>query len=354
MTLSVVTLDEDPAAQVQWDSYVESHPAATPYHLRAWQRIFGDGLGYRSSLLLARDSSGAPHGALPLYVVPSPWKRRLVAVPFRDRGGPLWDDDAAFDALLGRSKELARECGADAIVLKTHQPLPGSSGRHGLARIDHWIHSVLDLGGIDDALLWKRIGGKTRNMIRQAESHGVELRRATMDANAAQRWHLLHLCTQKRLGVPPFPRRFFAQMLEALTATGGIELLEAVRAGEPCAATLLLLHRDTCIYGYSASTGAGQRMRANDLVLHGAIRLALKRGMRRFDLGSDSPLQQSLLLFKRKWGATQSTIPLYATGGAGGVSDSSAGRYAFARMILRRLPLGVLDALGNRVTRYFG
>src|SRR5207244_1716415 len=117
-------------------------------------------------------------------------------------------------------------------------------------------------------------GAKRRNMVRQAEHHDVEVRRATGEADAVERWYALHLQTQKRLGVPPFPRRFFAAMLQALGPR--VELLEAHARSEPRAAMLLFLDRETCMYAYSASNEQGQRVRANDLLMHSALGLALE------------------------------------------------------------------------------
>lgn len=348
--MNVALLEPGTAADAEWDAYVAGRPDSSIYHLSAWRRIFGDGLGYKSFLLLARDGSGQPRAALPLYRVSTPWRKRLVAVPFRDRGGPLWDDEGALAALLERVRELARQENA-ILVLKSIKPLPASAEGRGLNRTDHWIHSTLDLQGLDRDRLWQRVGTKRRNMVRQAEQQGVEVRRGTAEAGAAERWHALHLRTQKRLGVPPFPERFFSVMFDTLGAR--LELLEARANGASCAATLLFLHGTTCIYAYSASTEAGQRLRASDLLMHRALELALERGMHSFDFGSDSPLQENLLFFKRSWGASQAPIPLYASGPAG-IRDSSDARYGLARAVLHRLPVGVLAAFGARVTRYFG
>lgn len=355
MTVTVHLVDSDPRAQAGWDAYVDGHPEATPYHRRAWCTIFGEGLGYRSFLLLARNASGTPQGVLPLYLVDSPWRRRFVAVPFRDRGGPLWDSDEALECLIFHAKDLAREHRARSVVLKSLRPFPEATAQHqGLTRANYWIRSVMALGDLDEATLWKRVGAKNRNMIRQGRQHGLECRVSTGAPDAASRWHSLHLATQRRLGIPPFPRRFFESMLRELGPSGGVELLEVTRQEDLCAATLLLVHGDTCIYGYSASTEEGQRTRANDLMLFEAIKLALGKGLKHFDLGSDSPRQESLLFFKSKWGAIQAPIPIYTTGEDVAMSDSSQGRYALARTVLRRLPPALLDAVGRHLTRHLG
>lgn len=343
---------EDGPGLAEWDAYVRAHPASTVYHLSAWRRIFGDGFGYRGWLLSARATDGTIRGALPLYLVRGLAGRRLVAVPFRDRGGPLFDDAAVLDALLAHAHVLAREHRA-ALVLKSLMPLPEVEGLKPFVRVDHWTNSRMMVSGFDRKALWERVGGKNRNMVRQAEQVGLQAVMATAEDDCAARWHGLHRETQHRLGIPAFPLAFFSAMLDALRPTGSIELLEVRKDGLPIAATLLLVHGDTCVYGYSASSPQGQRARANDLMLFEALAHAAQRGLAWFDFGSDSPAQESLLFFKRKWGAEQRRIPMYASGDAA-VSDSSDARYALARGVFRALPEPITSWIGARVVKRFG
>lgn len=336
----------------EWDRYACSREQSTVYHLSAWRRIFGEALGYRSWLLVAKDATGAMRGMLPIYLVPGVFARRLVAVPFRDRGGPVFDTPQALAALLARANELARSNRA-TLVLKSLEPFPETAATAGLLRYDHWVRSRMSLEALTRDSLWERIGGKNRNMVRQAQEHGLTVSCTTSQAGAAERWYPLHLQTQHRLGVPPFPARFFALMLEALAPSAGIELVEVGDGTRPCAATLLLLHGDTCIYGYSASSPEGRRLRANDLLLFESLALAVERKFAWFDFGSDSPSQESLLFFKRKWGAEQRRIPVYASAKIT-VQDSSDPRYALARGVFRAMPAAVFSWIGSGLVRRFG
>lgn len=336
----------------EWDRYARNRAQATVYHLSRWGRIFGEALGYRSWLLMAKNPAGAVCGMLPLYLVPGLFARRLVAVPFRDRGGPVFDTPVALASLLEYAAALARRERA-GLLLKSLEPLPDAAAAVGLSRHDHWVRSRMPIDGLTRDALWERVGGKNRNMVRQAQQHGLTAACTTRQPGAADRWYGLHVQTQHRLGVPPFPARFFALMLDGLAPSAGIELLEVRNGAEPCAATLLLFHRDTCIYGYSASSAEGQRLRANDLMLYEALALAVERKLAVFDFGSDSPSQESLLFFKRKWGAEQRPIPVYASGGMS-VSDSSDSRYALARGVFRAMPAALSSWIGSRVVRHFG
>jgi CelD/BcsL family acetyltransferase involved in cellulose biosynthesis len=337
-------------------AYIDSRPDTTVYHLPQWRTIFRDGLGYRSISLLTSAADGTTIGCLTLYLVPGLLARRLVAVPFRDRGGPLWSSPEALDQLLARATSAARQEGAGVMTLKSLSEFPGQiAAQHGFLKHDHWIRSVVDLTKFNAAGYFTAIGPKTRNMIRQSERAGLELEIPAAPVENLADWHALHLATQQELGVPPFPFRFFAAMFRELAPTGHLYLFLVRRESKVLAASIVFRHGETAIYGYSASLPEGRQYRPNDFLLFNMINWSRAQNLRRFDMGSDSPSQESLLFFKRKWLAEQEPIPTYVRGaGPAALNDSSESKYARARALVRRLPRPVFGFLGRFVTPYFG
>ena len=344
------------AGAAEWDTYVLAHPDSTVYHRYAWRSIFGESFGYRSFYLMARDERGAVSGVLPLFLVRSPFSKRLVAVPFRDRGGLLWSGDEAFTALAAEARKIAVETGAAFSEFKSIVSYP-TALRDGAGMQEHvyWVRSSVDLKPLDRELLWKKLGAKTRNMIRQAEEASLELRDLTFAEHGPALWYSLYLDTQKRMGLPPFPLAFFRRMLTGLRDESAAKLFAVMRGDEPLAATIVLLHRRVGIYGYSASAKAGQAHRPNDFMLYGVMTRLLDEQFEEFDLGSDAPAQESLLFFKRKWLATQSPIPTYISGAPDfAASDSSHPRYRLVRRVFQHIPRPLLRAIGTATTRFFG
>ena len=338
-----------------WEAYVAGHREASVYHVLAWRDIVRAGFGYQSWYLLARNSgNGLTCGALPLFLVRTPFSRRLVAVPFRDRGGVLWDTPEAFSALVRHTREIACVAGASVICLKSVAPYPEKEAKAlGLTESRYWVRSVANIDNVSVEDLWRKIGAKNRNMVRQAQKRGLECEHLQPTADNLSDWHRLHVVTQQRLGIPPFPLRFFTAMADCLQRSDGFALL-GVRGGKALhSATILLLHRETAIYAYSASDHLGQDWRANDLMLFQTMRFLIERRIRTFDMGSDSPLQDSLLFFKRKWLAQQAAIPHYNFGAMTRM-DSSDAHYRFARRVLSLMPRPVLTRLGTAISRYFG
>ena len=59
-----------PSANREWDAYVEAHPDANCYHLRAWKTAAESAYGIEAPFLVARESGGGPvRGVLPLFVI---------------------------------------------------------------------------------------------------------------------------------------------------------------------------------------------------------------------------------------------------------------------------------------------
>jgi hypothetical protein len=357
--IRIELIGSDAGLCAAWTSYVGCCPSATIYHDLAWRDIFAEGLGYRAFCLLAlAEDDRRVVGALPLFEVPSLLGRpRLVAVPFRDRGGPLYDTVEALDSLLTTANRQVEETRAAGLVVKLLSPLPKASvARANLLEKWHWVHSVANLRGVDESELWRRLGDKTRNMIRQAERAGLVFQDDTDDPDAARIWYRLHLKTQRNLGLPPFPQRFFALMIERLRASGKVRVFAARRPDStPVAATIVLLEDSRAIYAYGAADPMERRARPTDYLLHKVLCWLIDHAIAELDMGSDAPEQESLLFFKRKFLAQQATIPVYFSQGvAMETSDSSAPRYRLARRFVQCIPEALLAPLLSPAIRYFG
>lgn len=356
--LRVRALDGTKADEALWQAYIARASAATIYHDIAWRQIFGSSFGYKSHYLVAEDAAKRIHGVLPLFLVPALFGRpKLVSVPFRDRGGPLFDDAAALAALIGQAARLKAEIGAACVELKSLAPYPilefdGLDVR----RVDYWVHSEATLTDLSDERLLKIVGDKTRNMIRQAERAG--LRVVEKQAEAIGEWYRLHQLSQRGLGLPPFPRPFFDMIFARLGDRKRARLFLVLGSDDVAIAGCIVFEdRKSAIYAYSASAPADRRVRPNDFMLFQVLRSMLREEFDRFDFGSDSPDQSGLLFFKRKWLAQQRVIPRYYIAGddqAPHMTDSSASRYDLPRRITRQLPLPLAQAILAPLVRYFG
>lgn len=334
----------------EWDAFVKSHADGSIYHLSDWARVLKRAFGYEARGVALRDPAGRIAAIAPLFEVRGLASRRLVGVPFRDRGGILAATPESERAALRAARERATELGASSLVLKSCAPVDEEVAKaEGFSVSRYWIHSVMAL---QRGELWRRVGKKNRNMVRQAEKHGLACEWRS-GPEQAETWHRLHRDTQSRLGVPVFPRALFEAILDE--GRDWARLLLILGPKGPVAGGIFFAFADRYIYGYSASTLSGQEMRANDLMLFEALREAERSGAHSFDFGSDSPKQTSLLAFKEKWGAVQSpTTVLSVPASSEERSDSSSALYSAARAVGRVLPSPLWAALTSPLVRKLG
>ena len=104
------------------------------------------------------------------------------------------------------------------------------------------------------------------------------------------------------------------------------------------------------ISGYMGYDNASSEIRPNDLLFWEAMRWASDNGYRTYYFGADSPLQDGLLSYKKKWGGESFPIPYYRFP-PGQLSeetrDSSAARYDLYRRMISWMPTPVLRLAGS-------
>src|SRR5438876_9540174 len=111
----VMSNEVDPS---EWDTFVDSRPEATGYHLSAWRTVFERAFGHRTEYLAAR-RAGKIVGVLPLVEFRS-WLfgRFMVSLPFVNYGGVLVADDEIARALFDRAGAIAGEHGLAHVELR--------------------------------------------------------------------------------------------------------------------------------------------------------------------------------------------------------------------------------------------
>jgi hypothetical protein len=131
-----------------------------------------------------------------------------------------------------------------------------------------------------------------RNQIRQALRSGltVECVRAAEPAartDAYARFQPLHEESWRRTGLLPKPPSYWPRMSEAVTASGGEDLVVLVldSGGKPLAGVLCHVYQSRAIYWSGCSSASGLSSRANPLCLHGAIAACRRQGVNVFELG---------------------------------------------------------------------
>lgn len=343
-----------PAEEPAWEAFVESHPDATVYHTLAWKRVTEEGLGHRSKYLRALDHTGNVVGVLPLFEVRALDGRSLVSVPLRDKGGPLVRHPDVAQKLAVASVDLACRTRVKRVAIKF--PPAGQESAFaaaGFSEEKHWVTTVVPVAMGEDKLWNDVFRSPTRRAVNKARNSGLAPRWSTDEADLARFYHVF-LMTRRKLGVPAYPMAFFQAIWLHLLPAGRARLLLVEREGSTQGALLVFPYKREVVSAYMGSNPESKDARVNDLLFWEAIRWSAEAGFASFYFGADSPLQEGLLAYKRKWGGEQFTIPNYFYSPNGAIhqsADSSSPQYAMTRKAISLLPLPLFRAFSSWATR---
>lgn len=287
------------AGVAAWDAYCRRHPKATPYHLWTWGRAMEDALGHEPYYIYKEAAHGIT-GVLPLSLRRSRlFGTNLVSVPGANVAGPIADDPDTLLRLIEGAKVLAREQNVDYLEVRD---VPPESPIGGALVLDpgRYVTVVIDLSAGESAV-WSRLSRGIRRRVRRAQDAGLV---ADLHGDLDS-FHAVYAATVKRLGSPPFSKRFFAELVSGF----GDELqIGVVRQGATIAAVDLMIAFSGTMYSVFAGSRADLwDLYPNQLLLWSELQEASARGFRSFDLGR-SLTGSGSLEFKLSWGGR--VVPL--------------------------------------------
>ena len=316
------SLDENELAALS-ARLVAGWPGASPYHYLEYARVIDEHFQYPNLSLAAFDQYQRPVGWLPQ------WRHGCLieSVPWRDRGGPLFDDPEVLNLLLNETKALATEHGCRGLNWKDFSA-------PGLTAYEAGLSMTADLTVGPPEVLWRRVEGK--NIIRQAEKNGLIFRRSASPAEDLPAFYEMFEETRRRLGVPAYSPAFFQTLFRCL-ADRQAALFFAVRGEARLAGLICLMTPEKMIYAFGASNEEGRTQRANNFVLWQAQLQAKNWGLGTFDFGTDSLLQTGLLKFKEKLGGCPRKV-FNAHWGRVKEMDHNRPLYAPVKMVMSHLP----------------
>jgi FemAB-related protein (PEP-CTERM system-associated) len=343
-----------PGETAAWEAYVEAHPKGTIYHSLDWKAVTEEGLGHKAYYLRGLNDAGNFVGVLPLFLVTGIYGRRLVSMPMRDRGGLLYSEATAGSALLRRARELTCELSCKYFELRSSDDIdPELAREHGLRIEHHWVTTRMDLTPGPEKL-WKVLDRNAeRWAIRNARRKGVLIEEDPSE-RGIETFYELFARTRTSLGIPPFPKQLFRSIQRHLISRGKANLLLARKDDTFIGGLISVFSRDSFIPAYAAPQREFRKLSPSDCVLWHAIEWASRNGFRIFDFGADSPRQEGLLNYKKKWGGVQHRMSYayYLNGIAAPPDlDSSSPAYNLMRGIWKALPVPVSKRLGDWTTR---
>lgn len=337
--------ERDAAGRIE--TFVAAHPDATPFHRPAWLTAVARGSGNKA-LVLGLEQGPDLTAVLPLLEVHSPlFGRVLVSSGFGVAGGILATGRGQADALLAFAEDQALRRSCPTIELRGG-PLPQDrAGWH--VRHDSHCGYVAGLAADDEAqLLW--VPRKQRAEVRKglAADLTVSVGSAQADRDAH---YAVYAESVRNLGTPVFPKRLFAEVLDAFGADA--DILTVSHQGQPVASVLSLYHRGAVMPYWGGGTFAARKLRANDRMYFELMLHARRRGCTRFDFGR-SKVNSGAGEFKKNWGFEAEPLGYASWTAPGAVprdADPTSSRHAARIELWKKLPLPIANLIGPWIAR---
>lgn len=349
--LQIALLTKD--YEEKYSEYVAKSPEATIYHTLAWRDI-SCAVFNHTALFLVASERGVIRGVFPLFLVKGVLGRRLVSVPLRDKGGPLYDTPQILAQLLDAAEQLMRRERCAYLEIKTWHGLDFEHYDH--TRILHKPHMVNSILPLDKnpEVLWKGLDKRSaRKPIQKSQKEGVRCNWAT-SLEDMKKFYELFVLTRKKLGVPPYGFNLFHAIWERLIQKGSAGLVLAHYRDMAVSGLVVFFSHNIVWGGYAASNKKYLHLRVNDLLIWTVIQDACERGYAYFDFGGDSPHNQGLIAFKRNFGAATEVLPYYYMFNGASQSpdmDPDSPKYRFMRKVFALLPVGITRRIGPIITR---
>ena len=344
-TINDAPIVRDPLLDAAWDQTLTQYQDATVFHTTAWIRVLLDTYGYRTQSVTFEEGTTDEWTILLSEVNSSITGRRLVSLPFSDFCPPLTRDGtrltidrirAAVGSWLTRGyryvelRDAEKECLGEPPTFLVHD---------------------LDLTKGDECL-WSGIASSTRRNVRKANREGLAVR-FDLGSTAMEAFYRLHCQTRKKHGVPPQAWRFFDGIQRHLIAPGNGFIASAVLRDTVLAANVYLTVGQSAVYKFGASDQRYLGYRPNDLLMWESIRRLTSAGCHSLSFGRTSMHQAGLIRFKRAFGASERpmTYTRYTRRETSRVPGDEPG---VSRIVLSRMPVGVLRFLGRLLYRHVG
>jgi FemAB-related protein (PEP-CTERM system-associated) len=339
----VLSLALDDQRSADWDQFVKNSPDASFFHLAGWQQVLAD-LGHQGYFLYATLHQQIV-GVLPLARVKSRlFGDALVSTPFCVYGGALGSAEVKRH-LEQHAITLATELAVDYLELRYRQPQHNQL----TTRIQH-VTFQWPLAEDDTAIL-ASIKKKQRAVIRQSLTQRLSY---TLDTSLTDFYHT-YSESVRNLGTPVFSKAFFQSILKVFAAN--TEILTVRSDNKTVSSVLSFYFNNQVLPYYGGGISEARELKSNDymyyqLMCHASSNKACKS----FDFGR-SKLDSGAYNYKKHWGMQPEELhyqyQLITAKALPNLSPNNP-KYQLFIKLWQKLPLGVSQWLGPKISRYLG
>jgi hypothetical protein len=274
--------------------------------------------------------------------------KRGVSIPFTDDCEPLGGSESDLRSLIAQAMELGRSRGWKYLEFRGGRRF-FEGARPSVVFYGH----EMDLT-CGEARLFEKLDSSVRRSIRKSEKTGLKLEFSTTP-EAVKTFYDLFCQTRQRHGMPPQPFRFFERIHGHILSKGlGTVALARLENGRAVAGAVFLTQGKRAVYKFGASDETYQELRGNNLVMWGAIKWHMEKGVHRLHMGRTSLSNEGLRRFKQGWGTVESTVEYFrhdfGSGKFVGDKDESSGWH---NKVFRAMPRGMARLVGAGLYRHW-
>lgn len=304
----------DPCQDKRWDSFVDNHPYGWVTHLSTWKKVLDSSFTHMKGhyLALCDSVTGAIRAGLPVYEVRSKLLgNRLVSIPFASLTDPLVSSPDEFHVLADELMALAMKKGISRVEIRTLYGADLMADDRLSPVNDHTVQTIpLNINPEQVKLTFHK--KCVRNRIDKALNSNLNIRKGEGERDIRELYSVYKLM-RKRVGLPPQPYTFIRSLCETLQADNKADLLLVEDKGRTVAGMLLFKYKDRVSAEIAVMNYQDHALSPNHLLFWDAIRRSCCSGYRWFDFGRTALSNQSLVLFKSRWGATSANASTYYT-----------------------------------------
>lgn len=331
--------------------YLRENAEATVFHTWEWRQVIEATYGHQHDYW-ASWSDGRITGFFPVVTMRLPiLGTKMVSMPYQYYSGlPLAasGEPSGLSELIGRALAQASDAGADYLEIRSRGPAPYLE-ELGFSPMDsQLVTTTTPLGDLD----FKQIRRNHQRSVKSAREHGVSISEGKT-LEDLKMFRRLYLIEGRRLGAPQAGWNFFENLHRF--ARTRYRLLLAWSANV-CLGGLLTLDDGRTVFARCGaySSPAALNLRVGAALRWRAMSDSAQRGCRFFNHGVSWRGDAGLIHYKEGWQGTTCPVYLYIyplrsmPPAPGNYFES----FSLAKAVWRRLPLALVDRLGQIVTRW--
>ena len=293
------------ADQSAWDSFVHSHPLASPYHLFAWGYAITQAYGHKCYYLIAKENEKVV-GVLPMvHLKFSFLLNELVALPFCDVGNCLATTANVESKILSEARKCGQQLKTKNIQLRGQLHNDSAFDTSFSMMESDKVRMLLDLPDSSETLL-KSFKSKLRSQVRKSEKNGVSFRWTGRDG--VDSFYSVFCNNMRDLGSPVHSKHLFQSIMEQYGDNAQIGLAEY--EGQCIGAGLILSTKEQTSIPWASTLRRYNRLAPNMLLYWNCMKYAADNNKKVFDFGRSTE-NEGTFRFKKQWGAQPVPLPWY-------------------------------------------